>query len=167
MFCSLKFFGTKATNFYQSGAVFDSCLLLSVSSEQVLKSQDIVDLIFYRKDSKRAARALLSWLRGKGGRCTKQEMSSFAGSLDSGELGFQFSEENFYRGVLKRFRDLGLIAEEAAYDPMSRSPRRSTRVYRMVRQPIPQHRPLAPSFAYVSHLFCERWNEQFVQEVTA
>lgn len=45
--------------------------LLSVSVEK-LRTGDVVSLLFSRKDSQRAARALLAWLKEKGGRCSKE-----------------------------------------------------------------------------------------------
>lgn len=131
--------------------------MLAVSVEKLGKG-DVVALLFSRKDSRRAARALLAWLKGKGGRCSKEEMSRFAHGLEAGEP-CRFSRTNFYRSVLRRFLDLGLIAELPEYDGRSR---KIVKSYRVVYQPIPRHRPMSPSFAYVSHLICEAWNREFV-----
>ena len=133
--------------------------MLSVSAEKLRKG-DPIALFFTRRDSQRAARALLSWLKGKGGRCSKAEMSMFAFGLEAGRP-IKFSRTNFYRGVLRRFLDLGLISEESLYDSRTG---KVTKYYRIVAQPIKRHRPISPSFAYVSHLICEDWNREFVAE---
>jgi hypothetical protein len=115
-------------------------------------------VLINRNDSHRAARALLARLKGKGGKCSKAEMGKFAYGLEAGEV-WRFSRRNFCAGVLRRFLDLGLIAELPEYD---RSNRKVVKSYRVVYQPIPRHRPMSPSFAYLSHLICEAWNKAFV-----
>ena len=119
-----------------------------------LRNGDVVNLLFARSDSRRAARALLEMLRSKGGRCSKMEMSEFAKGLAAGDP-FKFSKTNFYKSILKRFVDLGFIAEAPCYDCASK---RVIKSYLIVHQPIPVHRPMGPSFVYFSHLLCEGWN---------
>ena len=84
-------------------------------------------------------------------------MSEFAFGLQTGEP-CKFSRTNFYRGVLRRFIDLGLIVESPEYDDRSRN---VIKLYKVVCKPIPQHRPMGPSFFYLAHLVCESWNREF------
>jgi hypothetical protein len=130
---------------------------LLAASGKKLRSGDVVALFFNRRDSQRAARALLAWLKERGGKCTKAEMSRFAFGLEAGEP-CKFSRTNFYGGVLRRFLDLGLIAEQPGFDE---GRRKAIKLYRVVWQPIPQHRPMGPSFYFVAHLICEAWNREF------
>lgn len=131
--------------------------LFSVSLERATEG-DLVDMLFSREDSRKAAGAFVTWLRGKGGRCSKGEMSRFSHDLASGRLGCRLSRTNFYKTVLGRFLDLGLVAEDLVYDAEER---RAVNAYRVVVQPVGRHRPLAPSLMYLAHVVSERWNEEF------
>jgi len=123
-----------------------------LSAEDVAK-KDVAELLFQRQDSRRAAGAFLVWVKGKGGRCTAEEMSRFADELQSGRPGCRLSRVNFYGTVLRRFLDLGLVAKDLRYDPKTR---RAVKAYRAVIQPVGRHRPLAPSLMYLVHLIGER-----------
>ena len=74
-------------------------------------------MLFARADSREAARALVTWLKTKERSCTKSELSGFSRDLASGKLGTKLSRTNFYKGIVARFLDLGLMAEDRDYDP--------------------------------------------------
>ena len=120
-------------------------------------------MIFTRADSRQAARAFLQWLKSRKGRCTKVEMSAFAYELAAGKRGPKFSRTNFYAGILRRFVELGFVAERPEYDYERR---RTVTVYRALIQPVPKHRPVAPSVTYLAHVLAELWNNEFTEENT-
>ena len=122
------------------------------------KEDDIVNLIFDHKPSRLAARALIEWLKGKGGSCTHTDMNKFSHMLASGTIGCSLSRANFYGTILHRLLDLGLIAEQKQYDYKMR---RASKVYMRVFQPIPKKRPMGPSLTLIAHLIAERWNDEF------
>jgi hypothetical protein len=130
--------------------------MLSVILEGV-KEKDLVSMLFSREDSRAAARAFVVWLRGKGGRCSKAELSRFTYELDAGRVGARLSRTNFYKTVLGRFLDLGLVAEDLVYD---KEALKAVRAYRAVVQPVGSRRPLAPSLMYLAHVISERWNAE-------
>jgi hypothetical protein len=127
--------------------------LLSVNLEKVKEGEDLVNLLFYRKDSQTAARQLLGWLRQKGGKCTQSEMSSFARSLKAGEFGPKFSKTNFYKSVLRHLLHLGLVTQQVTYD-FDR--RKMVLSYRIVHQPLTKHPPVSPSLSYLVYRFAEQ-----------
>ena len=86
--------------------------MLSVSLEKV-GEEDLVDILFSRDDSRRAARLFLGWLRDRHGRCSKPEMSRFSHVLASSKV---LSRTNFCRTILHRSMNLGLIVEQFEYD---------------------------------------------------
>jgi hypothetical protein len=130
--------------------------LLSVSLERVTE-QDLVSMLFARQDSRLAARAFVSWLKGKNGRCSKSEMNRFSHDLASGRLGVRLSRTNFYKTILARFVDLGLVAEDLVYDPETR---KAVKAYHVVVQPVSGRRPMSPSLLYLAHVVSERWNQE-------
>jgi hypothetical protein len=69
----------------------------------------------------------------------------------------RLSRTNFYKTVLGRFIDLGLVAEDLVYD---KEARKAVRAYRAVVQPVGSRRPLAPSLMYLAHVISERWNAE-------
>ena len=111
--------------------------------------------LFFRKDSQRAADALLDELRAKG-RLTKKEVSRFVKKLESGDLGFRFSKTNFYKKVLGTFFDFGFVKKEAVYGGEGG---KTVEAYLPVRQPIPTHPPSNPSFWSVAYDVCLWWND--------
>jgi hypothetical protein len=131
--------------------------MLSASLENVGEG-DVVSMLFSRGDTRIAAKAFLKWFRQSGGKVTKRQLSNFSYELASGTLGCRLSRTNFYKTIFHRFLDLGLIAEQLAYDPVKR---KGVPVYRAVVQPIPSHRPISPSLTYLAHVIAEKWNEQF------
>ncbi len=131
--------------------------MLSGSLETV-REGDIISMLFTRQDSRLAARVFLDWLKGKGGRCSKEEMSRFSHELASGKLRARLSRTNFYKGLLHHFLDLGLIAEQLEYD---HGRRKTIRAYRAVIQPVTKHRPMGPSLPYLAALISEKWNREF------
>jgi hypothetical protein len=65
----------------------------------------MVDALFVRADTRRAASAFLDWfIMEKGGRATKGEMSKFATDLADGAPGCRLSRPSFYRSVLEAHR---------------------------------------------------------------
>jgi len=56
--------------------------MLSVNLEKV-GEEDVVNILFSREDSRRAARLFLGWLRDRQGRCSKPEMNQFNHTLAS------------------------------------------------------------------------------------
>ena len=133
-------------------------------SVQRVGEEDIAGMLFSRKDSRDAARAFMNWLKGRGGKCTKSEMNSFSHVLASGKLGYRLSRTNFYKTILHRFIELGLMAEQIEYDYRRK---RNVKVYRAVIQPIAKRRPMAPSLTYLAHLIAERWNSEFTSRSSA
>ena len=146
------------TKVYSLDSTSHSIRMLAASLEDASK-KDLVDMLFARDDSRSAARAFLSWLREKRGRCTSQEMSRFADELQSGRRGCRLSRVNFYGTVLRRFVDLGLVTKDLSYDSGSR---RALKAYRIVVQPVGRHRPISPSLMYLAHVISERWNGEFI-----
>jgi len=128
--------------------------MLSVSLEKV-GEEDIVDILFTREDSRRAARLFLGWLKDRQGRCSKPEMNEFSHTLASDKV---LSRTNFYKTILHRFMVLGLIAEQLEYDQRKND---SVKVYRAVLQPIGKRRPISPSLTYLAHVVAEKWNLKF------
>ena len=111
--------------------------------------------LFFRKDSQRAAEALLDELRAKG-RLTEKEMSQFVRKLVSGDFGFRFSKNNFYRNVLRTFLNLGFVRKDTVYGGEEGKTREA---YLPIRQPIPTRAPSSPSFWYVTYEACKWWND--------
>ncbi len=116
--------------------------------------------IFFRKDSQRTADALLDELRAKG-RLTKKEMSQFVRRLESGDLGFRFSKNNFYRNVLGTFLKLGFVKKDIVYGGEGR---KTLEAYLPVLQQIPTHAPSSPSFWSVTYDICRWWNDVMFQK---
>jgi hypothetical protein len=135
---------------------------LSFDAEKLKGTEDISRLLFSRQDSRRAGRALVDWLKRKGGSCTQREMSEFSWRLENGELGFKFSRRNFYGGILRRYLAFGLIAEGFQYDPVKR---KAMRGYHAVVQPITRHPPVSPSLPHLIHGVCQKWNAEFVSPI--
>ena len=119
-----------------------------------LRKGDVVNLLFARGDSRRAATALLEMLKSNGGQCTSREMSEFARRLAAGEP-CKFSKTNFYGSILKRFTEFGFIAKFPYRDDVTK---RVVKSYWIANQPIPAHRPMSPSFVYYAHMLSEAWN---------
>ena len=111
--------------------------------------------LFFRKDSERAGEALMNELRAKG-RLTEKEMSEFVRKLESGDLGFRFSKNNFYRNVLRTFLNLGFVKKDTVYGGEGGKTREA---YLPVRQPIPTRAPSSPSFWSVTYETCRWWND--------
>jgi len=111
--------------------------------------------LFFRKDSERAGEALMNELRAKG-RLTEKEMSEFVRKLESGDLGFRFSKNNFYRNVLRTFLNLGFVRKDTVYGGEGGKTREA---YLPVRQPIPTRAPSSPSFWSVTYETCRWWND--------
>ncbi len=129
---------------------------MSVSLERVTE-KDLISMLFGREDSRLAARAFVKWLKARNGRCSKEEMSRFSYDLASGRLGVKLSRTNFYKTILARFVDLGLIAEDLVYDPRAR---KAVKAYRVVVQPVSGRRPMSPSLLFLAHVVSERWNQE-------
>ena len=111
--------------------------MLSASLKSIGR-EDLTDLIFTHNDSRKAARVFLDWLKGKGGRCTKEEMSQFSHILASGKLSCRLSRTNFYKTILNRLIGLGLVAEQVEYNYAKR---KTESVYRAIVQPITKKKP--------------------------
>ena len=111
--------------------------------------------LFFRKDSQRAADALLGELRAKG-RLTEKEMSQFVRKLESGDMGFRFSKNNFYRKVLRTFLNLEFVKKDTVY---AGERRKTLEAYLPVLQPIPTRAPSSPSFWAVAYEICLWWND--------
>jgi hypothetical protein len=121
-------------------------------------------MLFARQDSRLAARAFVRWLKGRGGRCSKHEMNHFSHDLASGRLGAKLSRTNFYKTILSRFIDLGLVAEDLVYDPEAR---RAVKAYHVVVQPVSGRRPTSPSLLFLAHVVSERWNQEIFESSAA
>src|SRR5450759_2966731 len=120
--------------------------LLSARLERV-SEEDFASLLFSRDDSRRAARAFIRWLKSKDGRCSKEEMSHFSHELASGTVGARLSRTNFYKTILGKFLELGLVSEQLAYDSARR---RAVYAYQVIIQPVSKRRPLGPSLIYLA-----------------
>jgi len=128
---------------------------------EIDRSEPFTAFLFFRKDSRRAADALMEELRSRNGTMTEKEMGDFVRTLASGERGFKFSKQNFYNKVLGTFSDFGFIAKMPTYD----SPRRrSILAYRAVTQPVLQRRPTKPSFLYLANEIGRWWNDLMITE---
>ena len=111
--------------------------------------------LFFRKDSQRAADALLDELRMKG-RLTEREMSRFVRNLEAGDLGFRFSKNNFYKKILRTFLRIGFVKKDTVYGGKEG---KTLEVYLPIRQPIPTHAPSNPSFWSITYDVCRWWND--------
>jgi hypothetical protein len=131
--------------------------LLSASLERV-GEEDFAGLLFSREDSRLAARVFISWLKSNNGRCSKEDMSRFSYELAAGIDGARLARTNFYKTILARFIELGLVCEKLVYDP---SRRKAVKAYEVIIQPLPSRRPLAPSLLYLAHVISEKWNAEF------
>ena len=138
----------------------DLGLTLEVSFEDVKRERDVVNLIFRHRRSRGAARALIEWLKDRGGSCTHTEMNEFSHLLASGKLGCSLSRTNFYGTVLKRLMGLCLIVEQPQFDYETR---KVLKVYRIVVQPIGKRKPVGPSLLLLSYEVCAKWNEEFTR----
>ncbi len=134
-----------------------SSKLLSASLERV-SEEDFASLLFNREDSRLAARAFIGWLKSKNGRCSKEEMSRFSHELAAGMNGARLTRANFYKTILAKFLELGLVSEQLVYDP---SRRKAVKAYQVIIQPVTKRRPLGPSLPYLAHLMSEKWNSEF------
>ena len=130
-------------------------------SFEIDRNEPFTAFLFFRKDSREAADALLEELRSKKGKMTEREMADFVRTLTSGERGFKFSKQNFYNKVLGTFRFFGFIAKVPTNDP---SRRRTILAYRVVTQPVLQRRPIKPSFLYLANEIGRWWNDLMVTE---
>lgn len=121
---------------------------------------DICRLLFDHSKTQTAARLFLEWLKKRGCRVTKHEMSRFAHDLQAGRIkrGFRYRRENFYRLILKRMRNLGPISLQTRLDSLKG---RSVQVYEPVRQHIPKRGPPKGSFWHNAYVICKKWNEEF------
>lgn len=135
--------------------------MLSASLERV-SEEDFASLLFIREDSRLAARAFIAWLKERGGRATKAEMSQFSYRLADGIGAARLTRANFYKTILGRFLDLGLVAEQLVYDPARR---KAVKAYQAVVQPVGSRRPLAPSLLYLAHVMGEKWNQEFAESI--
>ncbi len=90
--------------------------------------------------------------------CSHSEMNQFSKMLASGELSCRLSRTNFYKTVLHRFLDLGLMEERLRYDY---SKQKAVKIYGVVYQPINKRRPRNPSLLYIAHMVSEKWNLEF------
>lgn len=132
--------------------------LLAAAIEKADEGSDVVDALFSRADTRRAASAFLRWFAANGGRATQREMSEFAHRLAAGTVGAKLSRQNFYGGILRRLIALGLVSVGPVYDQRNR---RATKGYLAVLQSVPQRRPPSGSLVYLAHRLAERWNQQF------
>jgi hypothetical protein len=119
---------------------------------------DVVEPLFARQGTRAAVGTFLRWFRAKGGRCSPSEMSGFADRLAAGGLGCRLARQNFYRTILKRFVDYGLIALVPEHDSERR---RIVAAYHAVTQPITKKRPPGPSLIRLAYLVGEKWNLYF------
>lgn len=124
--------------------------LLALGEREIKASPDISSILFHTKASREASRTFVAWLRKRGGRATKREMSEFANSLNG------FSRSNFY-ALLRVFINAGLIAVVPEFDHETKKVRQT---YRIVTQPIAKRRPAGPSLILNAHLAAEIWNRQ-------
>lgn len=131
---------------------------LEVSFEEVMGEEDVVNLIFRHGKSRRAARALIEFLKSRSGRCMHSEMNIFSHRLASGSMGFSLSRTNFYSTILHRLLGLGLIVERPQFDYEKQ---KGVKVYMAVHQPIPKRKPIGPSLPLLTHLISEKWNREF------
>ena len=131
---------------------------MQVGYEQVLTEKDVVKMLFKHQDSVKAAREFVDWLKSKDGVCSHSEMNQFSRRLASGELNSRLSRTNFYKTILHRFLDLGLIEERLRYDHQKQ---RAVKVYGAVYQPINKRRPASPSLPHIAHMISEKWNNEF------
>lgn len=130
--------------------------LIAAAIENADEDVDVVDRLFSRAESRRAASAFLTWFVANGGRATQKEMSEFSRGLASGSVGARLSRANFYGSILKRLIALGLVSVGPVYDERRR---RAVKGYLAVLQAVPQRRPPAGSLVYLVHRFAERWNQ--------
>lgn len=114
---------------------------------------DICKLLFARRKTQRVCRLFLNWLKKRGGRCTRSELSQFASDLQAGKIAkdFTYQRRSFYRQIRRPLLDLGLINLEPWFGYK----------YVFVRQPIPKRPPDTWSFWRLAWMICKRWNEEF------
>jgi hypothetical protein len=108
--------------------------------------------------TQRAARAFIDWLRVKGGSCSRSELNGFSHMLNAGKQGVELSRTNFYKTVLHRLMDLGLIEIRIRYDVKLGC---VIKVYGAVYQPIPKRRPLPRCWWRLAYLIALKWNREF------
>ncbi len=131
---------------------------MQLSYKEVTKEDDVVRMIFRHRESVKAAKTFIDWLRSLGGTCTHSQMNKFSKMLASGELGCKLSRTNFYGTILSRFLDLGLLEERLRYDYEKR---KAVKVYGVIYQPVTKRRPTSPSLLFIAHVICEKWNQEF------
>jgi hypothetical protein len=131
---------------------------LETSLEEARSEPDIAKIIFRYVKTQRAARAFIGWLHVKGGSCSRSELNRFSHMLNAGKQGVELSRTNFYKTVLHRLMDLGLIEIRARYDAELG---RVIKVYGAVYQPIPKRRPPPGCWWRLAYLIALKWNREF------
>lgn len=126
--------------------------------ESLPKETDVSMLLFDYEKSRRACRIFLDWLKEKGGKASKNEISAFAYQLQQGKIdkGFTYSRKSFYKTVLRRLVNLGFIE---LYQGHYKGRRRW--IYAPVWQPIPKRPPGGRNFYNMAWQICKRWNQEW------
>lgn len=84
--------------------------------------------------------------------------------MASNKLDCRLSRTNFYKTILHRFIELGLIAERLEYNYKNR---RAIKMYGVIIQPIPKRRPMGSSLPLIAHLISEKWNNEFIRQASS
>jgi hypothetical protein len=139
---------------------------INFSEEKILSAKNALEVIFPNTKTKNAAELYIDWLKEKGGQATKTAVSSFADSLQTGQvlrgnLPFRYSRRNFYMTVLRTLVNLGFIQKNV---PIWDSTNRRTHyVYMRNIFDIPQ-KPPSVGFWRLCYYVCRKWNEQFINQ---
>jgi len=131
---------------------------LETSLKEAASQPDVTKIIFRCEKSQKAARAFVNWLRARGGSCSRSELNQFSYVLAAGKQGARLSRTNFYKTVLHRLMDLGLIEIRARYDVKLG---RIIKAYGAVHQPLAKRRPPPGCFWRLAYLIAEKWNREF------
>jgi len=125
--------------------------------------EDVFELLYRCRKTRRAAKLLIEWLISRGGNATPSKLSKFAWGLQKGavEKGFHYRRSSLYRTVLKRLTTFGFINVQQVY---CKETGRVVQAYILLRQPIPKRSPLGgKSFWKLAWHVCNNWNKMIEQ----
>ena len=135
----------------------------SFSETKIMSSKDTIEIIFPNTKTRKAAKIFVNWIKKQDGIATKNAVSEFANSLNSGTNSqefsyFKYSRRNFYMTILRKLIDIGFIQHNV---PIWDSKLNKTiYVYKINIFDIPK-KPPQIGFWKLSYYMCKKWNKLF------
>lgn len=136
---------------------------INLSEEKVLAASDALEILFANKKTQTAATLFVDWLKKRGGRASKADVSKFADSLQKGSLTvggvpFKYSRRNFYLTILRVLVGMGFIQRNVPmWDDKNK---RTAYLYLRNTFDIPK-KPPSVGFWRIAYYVCRKWNRMF------